>query len=55
MLLSSVEMHGIVRELWVVTLLSSLAWAAPDAIYVNGKIVTVDTNFSITEAIAVTG
>ena len=33
----------------------ALADAAPDAIFVNGKVLTVDENFSQVEAIAVTG
>src|ERR1700686_2013081 len=39
--------------LWV--LFTSAAWAAPGAIYIHGKIVTVDPRFSIAEAVAVTG
>lgn len=35
-------------------LLAAPVWAAPEAIYVNGKIVTVDPRFSIAEAMAVT-
>ena len=35
-------------------LIATAAWAAPDAIYVNGKIVTVDSRFTIAEAFAVT-
>ena len=35
--------------------LTAVAWAAPDAIYINGKIVTIDPRFSIAEAMAVTG
>ena len=38
--------------LWLV--FTTAAWAAPDAIYINGKIVTVDPQFTIAEAFAVT-
>jgi predicted amidohydrolase YtcJ len=36
-------------------LVAAAACAAPDAIYINGKIVTVDSQFALAEAIAVTG
>ena len=36
-------------------LATAAGWAAPDAIYINGKIVTVDSSFSIAEAMAVSG
>jgi predicted amidohydrolase YtcJ len=36
-------------------LVATAAWAAPDVIYINGKIVTVDSRFTIAEALAVTG
>ncbi len=34
---------------------AAIAAAAPDAVYINGKIVTVDARFSIAQAFAVTG
>lgn len=39
----------------LLVLFTTAALAAPDAIYINGKIVTVDPRFTIAEAIAVTG
>ena len=33
----------------------ALAQEAPDVIFVDGKVVTVDTDFSMAEAVAVTG
>jgi predicted amidohydrolase YtcJ len=41
--------------LHALALYTAAAWAAPDAIYINGKIVTVDPRFSVAEAFAVTG
>ena len=43
------------RCLIVWLLFTSAALAAPDAIYINGQIITVDPGFTIAEAIAVTG
>jgi predicted amidohydrolase YtcJ len=39
----------------LLVLFTTAALAAPDAIYIHGKIVTVDPRFTIAEAIAVTG
>src|ERR1700730_2759952 len=39
----------------LLVLFTTAALAGPDAIYINGKIVTVDPRFTIAEAIAVTG
>ena len=55
MLLFSVEMQGVIRALCGAAILIGTGWSASDAIYINGKIVTVDSSFSITEAMAVTG
>ena len=43
------------RRVTLSVLFTTTAWAAPDAIYIHGKIVTVDPRFTIAEAIAVTG
>jgi predicted amidohydrolase YtcJ len=43
------------RRVTLLVLFTTAALAAPDAIYINGKIVTVDPRFTIAEAIAVTG
>ncbi len=41
---------------WSLAVLAAVAYAAsPDAIYINGKIVTVDSRFSIAQAMAVAG
>ena len=52
-------MRTILVSLFALILLSALANAhaqdAPDSIYLNGKIVTVDDYFSIEEAVAVRG
>jgi len=42
------------RRLTLLVLLTPLALAAPDAIYINGKIVTVDARFTIAQAFAIT-
>jgi predicted amidohydrolase YtcJ len=42
------------RRLTLLVLFTRLALAAPDAIYINGKIITVDPRFTIAEAIAIT-
>src|SRR5580704_17312548 len=39
----------------LLVLFTTAALAAPDAIYIHGKIITVDPRFTIAEAIAVTG
>jgi predicted amidohydrolase YtcJ len=46
-------LHRIIRQICFSTLIASAARAAPDAIYLNGKIVTVDAGFTIAEAFAV--
>lgn len=43
------------RRLLIAALALSVQAAAPDTIYINGKIVTVDPAFSIAQAFAVTG
>jgi predicted amidohydrolase YtcJ len=43
------------RLLLIAAVASTIHAAPPDTIYVNGKIVTVDANFSIAQAFAVTG
>ena len=43
------------RRVTLSVLFAATAWAAPDAIYINGKIITIDPRFTIAEAIAVTG
>jgi len=43
------------RRVTLLVLFTTAALAAPDAIYINGKIVTVDPRFTIAKAIAVTG
>jgi predicted amidohydrolase YtcJ len=53
-------MQGIPRTAFVFgvtlsALVATAAWAAPDIIYINGKIVTVDSRFTIAEALAVSG
>lgn len=55
---SSVGLWRIVATLSVVTVGVGSALAqnqAPDVIYINGKVVTVDRNFSVANAFAVTG
>jgi predicted amidohydrolase YtcJ len=42
------------RRLTLLVFFTHLALAAPDAIYINGKIITVDPRFTIAEAIAIT-
>src|SRR5579872_3021735 len=60
MLLSELEMRRLNCKLrnglqtFLPILLAARVWAAPEVIYVNGKIVTVDVRFSIAEAMAVT-
>src|SRR5438477_6912608 len=55
--------HSVPRRAWcLLTLLTSFAAAAPrlaaqqaDIVLHNGKVVTVDKNFSIVQAVAITG
>jgi predicted amidohydrolase YtcJ len=42
------------RRLSLLMLLTRLVLAAPDAIYINGKIITVDPRFTIAQAFAIT-